>query len=233
MKKPPAHEVVSTPITLHVDNTGDAKRDLLRVGEIRLDLDALRMEFNMRCASRALKPGTGRCSSVSSPTRTSFASRCRKKRNSGSCSWRSMRSPAAPNEMSGSSCWRKRTDQISRCGAGLASVTFASWLADRDGRGFDRLAEVLKRAVLAPFAVDQAASLCSCGHEKVDSVVVSVFRSWTITEKLTIATRRLRQRTGAVKMSFQFMRVLTTPACIADVLVSRPNCSARCGRTKL
>ena len=68
--------------------------------------------------------------------------------------------------------------------------------------------------VLAPFAVDQAAVRCSCGHENVDSSAVPVSLSWTVTEQRMTATRIRRERPGAVKMSLQFSRVLTKPACI-------------------
>ena len=42
--------------------------------------------------------------------------------------------------------------------------------------------------VLAPFAVDQAADLCSCGHENDDSAAGLVCMSWTATGPLTTAT---------------------------------------------
>ncbi len=87
--------------------------------------------------------------------------------------------------------------------------------------------------VLAPFAVDQAASLRSCGHETVVRSVVPVSMNRTVTRIRTTTISGCRQRPGAVKMSLQFRRVLATPACIAGVLVSRPNFNARCGRTKL
>ena len=38
---------------------------------------------------------------------------------------------------------------------------------------------------------------------------------------------------GDVKMSRMVSRRVASPACIAGVRVSRPNFSARCGRTKL
>ena len=87
--------------------------------------------------------------------------------------------------------------------------------------------------VLAPFTVDQAAVRCSCGHENVVSSVVPVSMSWTVTGMRTTATRMRRECPGAVKTSLQFSRVLTKPACIAGVLVFRPNRNALCGRMKL
>ena len=44
------------------------------------------------------------------------------------------------------------------------------------------------RAVLAPFAVDQAADLCSCGHENDDSAAGLVCMSWTAPGTRTTAT---------------------------------------------
>ena len=52
----------------------------------------------------------------------------------------------------------------------------------RSGRGPAR------RAVLAPFAVDQAADLCSCGHENDDSAAGLVCMSWTAPGTRTTAT---------------------------------------------
>ena len=93
------------------------------------------------------------------------------------------------------------------------------------------IAEAL--AVLVPLAVDQAAVRCSYGHENVGSSAVPGSLRWTITGMRTTATKKRRERPRAVKMSLQFSRVLTTPACIAGVLVSRPNFNALCGRPKL
>ena len=87
--------------------------------------------------------------------------------------------------------------------------------------------------VLAPFAVDQAADLCSCGHENVGSAAALVFMSWTVTGMRTTATKNTLRGAGAVKMLLQFIGALTKPACIAGVRVSRPNFNARCGRIKL
>ena len=87
--------------------------------------------------------------------------------------------------------------------------------------------------VLVPLAVDQAAVRCSYGHENVGSSAVPGSLRWTITGMRTTATKQRRERPRAVKMSLQFSRVLTTPACIAGVLVSRPNFNALCGRPKL
>ena len=42
--------------------------------------------------------------------------------------------------------------------------------------------------VLAPFAVDQAVDLCSCGHENDDSAAGLVCMSWTATGTRTTAT---------------------------------------------
>ena len=41
--------------------------------------------------------------------------------------------------------------------------------------------------MLAPFAVDQAADLCSCGHENDDSAAGLVCMSWTATGTRTTA----------------------------------------------
>ena len=73
------------------------------------------------------------------------------------------------------------------------------------------------RLVLAPFAVDQAAVRCSCGHENVGSSVVPVSLSWTVTGKRTTVTRTRRERPAAVTMSLQFSRVLTKRAVAHDV----------------
>ena len=43
--------------------------------------------------------------------------------------------------------------------------------------------------VLAPFAVDQAADLFSCGHDNVDSAAALVSMSWTAMGTRTTATR--------------------------------------------
>ena len=91
----------------------------------------------------------------------------------------------------------------------------------------------LRAGVLVPLAVDQAAVRCSYGHENVGSSAVPGSLRWTITGMRTTATKKRRERPRAVKMSLQFSRVLTTPACIAGVLVSRPNFNALCGRPKL
>jgi len=88
-------------------------------------------------------------------------------------------------------------------------------------------------SVLAPFPVDQATVRWSSGHRNVGSSAAPVSLRWTITGMRTTATNIRRARPRAVKMSLQFSRVLTTPACRAGVLVSRPNFNARCGRMKL
>ena len=87
--------------------------------------------------------------------------------------------------------------------------------------------------MLAPYAVDQAADLCPCGHENVGSAAALVFMSWTVTGMRTTATRNTQREAGAVKMSLQFIGALTKPACTAGVRVSRPNFNALCGRMKL
>ena len=78
--------------------------------------------------------------------------------------------------------------------------------------------------VLAPVAVDQAAVRCSYGHESVGNSAAPVSTTATNTRSVTRC---------AVKMSRKANRVLARPACMAGVLVSRPNRNARCGRTKL
>ena len=45
--------------------------------------------------------------------------------------------------------------------------------------------------VLAPFAVDQAADLCSCGHENVGRAAGLVSMSWTVTGMRTTATKHV------------------------------------------
>ena len=87
--------------------------------------------------------------------------------------------------------------------------------------------------VLAPFAVDQAACLRADGEQRVDSSASSDSVGWTVTDTCTTATKIRRVRPPAVKMSRNAKRWLTRPACIAGVLVSRPNLNARCGRMKL
>ena len=89
------------------------------------------------------------------------------------------------------------------------------------------------REVLAPFAVDQAACLRADGEQRVDSSASSDSVGWTVTDTCTTATKIRRVRPPAVKMSRNAKRWLTRPACIAGVLVSRPNLNARCGRMKL
>ena len=80
------------------------------------------------------------------------------------------------------------------------------------------------RAVLAPLAVDQAAARCSYEHESGGDPPAAVS---------TIATNTRRVTSRPVKMSLRANRLVTRPACMAGVLVSRPNRKARCGRTKL
>ena len=78
--------------------------------------------------------------------------------------------------------------------------------------------------VLAPLAVDQAAARCSYEHESGGDPPAAVS---------TIATNTRRVTSRPVKMSLRANRLVTRPACMAGVLVSRPNRKARCGRTKL
>jgi len=78
--------------------------------------------------------------------------------------------------------------------------------------------------VLAPFAVDQAAVRWPCRHESLGNSTVPVTTTATNIRSVTRA---------AVKMSLKASRVLTRPACMAGVRVSRPNRNALCGRTKL
>ena len=121
----------------------------------------------------------------------------------------------------------------------LAEVDFFEVLVDVDGTRrkawlfLMRLMYSGRDLVLVPLAVDQAAVRCSYGHENVGSSAVPGSLRWTITGMRTTATKKRRERPRAVKMSLQFSRVLTTPACIAGVLVSRPNFNALCGRPKL
>ena len=78
--------------------------------------------------------------------------------------------------------------------------------------------------VLAPLAVDQAAARCSYDHESGGNPPAAVS---------TTATNTRRRTSRPVKMSLRANRLLTRRACMAGVLVSRPNRKARCGRTKL
>ena len=87
--------------------------------------------------------------------------------------------------------------------------------------------------MLAPFAVDQAADLCSCGHENDDGAAGLVCMSWTAPGTRTTATWNAERAPGAVKMSLQFTGAVTKPACIAGVRVSRPRFNALCGRMTL
>ena len=80
------------------------------------------------------------------------------------------------------------------------------------------------RAVLAPLAVDQATARCSYDHESGGNPPAAVS---------TTATNTRRVTSRPVKMSLRANRLLTRRACMAGVLVSRPNRKARCGRTKL
>ena len=84
--------------------------------------------------------------------------------------------------------------------------------------------EIMARRVLAPLAVDQAAARCSHEHESGGDPPAAVS---------TIATNTRRVTSRPVKMSLRANRLVTRPACMAGVLVSRPNRKARCGRTKL
>ena len=87
--------------------------------------------------------------------------------------------------------------------------------------------------VLALFAVDQAAYWQAAGRQRVGTSAASDSACVTVAETCTTAIRRRRERPGAVKMSSQPICVFTRPACMAGVLVSRPNRNALCGRMKL
>ena len=87
--------------------------------------------------------------------------------------------------------------------------------------------------MLAPFAVDQAADLCSCGHENDASAAGRVCMSWTAPGTRPTATWNAERAPGAVKMSLQCIGAFTKPACIAGVRVSRPHFNALCGRMTL
>ena len=117
--------------------------------------------------------------------------------------------------------FKARGEVAYREGSGLASERYLSTL---HSRGIP---------VLAPFAVDQAACLRADGEQRVDSSASSDSVGWTVTDTCTTATKIRRVRPPAVKMSRNAKRWLTRPACIAGVLVSRPNLNARCGRMKL
>ena len=51
--------------------------------------------------------------------------------------------------------------------------------------------------MLAPFAVDQAADLCPCGHKNAGSAAALVFMSWTVTGMRTTATKNTPRGAGA------------------------------------
>ncbi len=70
-------------------------------------------------------------------------------------------------------------------------------------------------------------------QQTLGGTTVSVFVTWSVREAHTTATKTRREKPRAVKMSLKDNRIVTKPACIAGVLVSRPNRNARCGRTKL
>jgi hypothetical protein len=69
-----------------------------------------------------------------------------------------------------------------------------------------------------------AAVRCSCGRESLGNAAVHVS---------TTATKTRGVRRNAAKMLLKANRLLTRPACIAGVLVSRQNCNALCGLTTL
>ena len=107
----------------------------------------------------------------------------------------------------------------------LAGVAFSEVLLDFSEQGLYRDPVIFARSsVLAPLAVDQAAARCSYDHESVGNPPAAVS---------TTATNTRRVTSRPVKMSLRANRLLTRRACMAGVLVSRPNRKARCGRTKL
>ena len=87
-----------------------------------------------------------------------------------------------------------------------------------------QLGEYFGERVLAPFALDQAAVRWPRRHESLGDSAEPV---------TTTATNIRRVTRPVVKMSLKARRVLTRPACMAGVRVSRPNRNALCGRTKL
>ena len=110
---------------------------------------------------------------------------------------------------------------------GVSRRTIHEWVEtgqlDRDlSSGGSRYAP--RPPVLAPLAVDQAAARCSYDHESGGNPPAAVS---------TTATNTRRRTSRPVKMSLRANRLLTRRACMAGVLVSRPNRKARCGRTKL
>ena len=111
-----------------------------------------------------------------------------------------------------------------RFSAGRKREVVMRLLRGEDLESVSRAVGITAARVLAPLAVDQAAIRCSCGHESVGHSAAPVSTSAT-------RTRRVTRR--AAKMSLMANRVLTRPACMAGVLVSRPNRNALCGRTKL
>ena len=78
---------------------------------------------------------------------------------------------------------RGRTDHRCFYICGLFAIEFARLFT---GTGIT--VNALRPGVLAPFAVDQAADLCSCGHENDDSAAGLVCMSWTAPGTRTTAT---------------------------------------------
>ena len=98
------------------------------------------------------------------------------------------------------------------------------WIHIRTTNPVESTFATVRLRVLAPLAVDQAAARCSYEHESGGDPPAAVS---------TIATNTRRVTSRPVKMSLRANRLVTRPACMAGVLVSRPNRKARCGRTKL
>ena len=97
---------------------------------------------------------------------------------------------------------------------------------DRQQAAGKRVAFRADAAVLAPFAVDQAACFQADGEQCVDSSASSHPVRFTVSDTCTTAITIRRVRPPAVKISRNAKRWLTRPACIAGVRVSRPNCKA-------
>ena len=118
---------------------------------------------------------------------------------------------------------------------GTASRLNAALLASEDSETLNTsfIERLNLTMVVAPFAVDQAADLCSCDHENDDSAAGLVCMSWTAPGTRTTATWNAWRAAGAVKMSLQFIGAFTKPACIAGGRVSRQHVNALCGRMTL
>ena len=84
-----------------------------------------------------------------------------------------------------------RVDPLARLHAAASTLTRRARPRPRLQRAaamVGRRVNVGRSGVLAPFAVDQAADLCSCGHENDDSAAGLVCMSWTATGTRTTAT---------------------------------------------